>query len=121
MVDAWYNFNVFVLLELVQHTLAFCLVRPFAFITALMSFSRTSEAGPPLNRYFYPDFEEENRSDEKAASFCAITVGSMILPVVPISVARWQNLIPSFPWIAPGWRAWGAIQGKEGIKFCSAA
>ena len=19
-------------------------------------------------------------------------------------VARWQNLIPSFPWIAPGWR-----------------
>ena len=27
-------------------------------------------------------------------------------------VARWQNLIPSFPWIAPGWRAWGA-QSKE--------
>ena len=24
-------------------------------------------------------------------------------------VARLQNLIPSFPWIAPGWRAWGAI------------
>ena len=24
-----------------------------------------------------------------------------------LSVARWQNLIPSFPWIAPGWRAWG--------------
>ena len=23
------------------------------------------------------------------------------------TVARWQNLIPSFPWIAPGWRAWG--------------
>ena len=23
------------------------------------------------------------------------------------SVARWQNLIPSFPWIAPGWRMWG--------------
>ena len=22
-------------------------------------------------------------------------------------VARWQNLIPSFPWTAPGWRAWG--------------
>ena len=21
--------------------------------------------------------------------------------------ARWQNLIPSFPWIATGWRAWG--------------
>ena len=37
------------------------------------------------------------------------------------SVARWQNLIPSFPWIGPGWRAWGTIQGKEGIKFCSTA
>ena len=24
-----------------------------------------------------------------------------------IKVARWQNLIPSFPWIASGWRAWG--------------
>ena len=22
-------------------------------------------------------------------------------------VARWQNLIPSFPWIAPGWRLCG--------------
>ena len=23
------------------------------------------------------------------------------------SVARWQNLISSFPWIAPRWRVWG--------------
>ena len=29
---------------------------------------------------------------------------------VVCSVARWQNLIPSFPWIAPGWRAWGRNQ-----------
>ena len=28
-----------------------------------------------------------------------------------------QNLIPSFPWIAPP-RPPGAIQGEEGIKFC---
>ena len=28
------------------------------------------------------------------------------------NVARWQNLIPSSPWIVPGWRAWGA-QSKE--------
>ena len=26
---------------------------------------------------------------------------------VAAKVARWQNVIPSFPWIAPGWRAWG--------------
>ena len=48
------------------------LVRPFAFITALMSFSRTSEALPPmglpssiLNRYFYPDFQERGRVTKK--------------------------------------------------------
>ena len=29
-----------------------------------------------------------------------------------LQVGRWQNLIPSFPWIAPGWRAWGG-QSKE--------
>ena len=34
--------------------------------------------------------------------------------LVGAMVARWQNLIPSFPWIAPGGRA---IKGKEGIKF----
>ena len=28
-------------------------------------------------------------------------------------VARWQNLIPSFPWIAPGRRAWGRNPRKE--------
>ena len=32
-------------------------------------------------------------------------------------VARWQNLIPSFPWIVPGWRAWG----RNPRKFCSIA
>ena len=40
---------------------------------------------------------------------------------VQVSVARRQNLILSFPWIAPGWRVGGAIQGKEGIKFCRVA
>ena len=24
-----------------------------------------------------------------------------------VSAARWQTFIPSFPWIASGWRAWG--------------
>ena len=33
-----------------------------------------------------------------------------------------QNLIPSFPWIAPTPALHpGAIQGKEGIKFCHLA
>ena len=31
------------------------------------------------------------------------------------------NLIPSFPWIAPHALHPGAIQGKEGIKFCHLA
>ena len=30
--------------------------------------------------------------------------------------ATLQNLIPSFPWIAPGWRAWGR-KGSEGSNF----
>ena len=33
-------------------------------------------------------------------------------------VARWQNLIPSFPWIVPHALHPGTVQGKEGIKFC---
>ena len=32
-----------------------------------------------------------------------------------------ENLIPSFPWIAPHTLHPGAIQGKEGIKFCHLA
>ena len=35
--------------------------------------------------------------------------------------ATLQNLIPSFPWIAPHALHPGAIQGKEGIKFCHLA
>ena len=30
-----------------------------------------------------------------------------------IKVARWQYLIPSFPWIAPGWRVWGRNPSKR--------
>ena len=42
---------------------------------------------------------------------------AIALPNAPASglsncVARWQNLIPSFPWIAPGWRAWGCNPRK---------
>ena len=34
-------------------------------------------------------------------------------PVDPgAKVARWQNLIPSFPLIAPDWRAWGCNPRK---------
>ena len=39
-----------------------------------------------------------------------------VLFLIQGSVARWQNLISSFPLIVPGWRA---IQEKEGIKFCN--
>ena len=43
--------------------------------------------------------------------------GHPVLPGDPgrlpeYKVARWQNLIPSFPWIAPVWRAKG-MQSKE--------
>ena len=40
-----------------------------------------------------------------------------------VSVARWQNLIPSFPWIAPGRRAWGRnpMKGRDQILERSVA
>ena len=31
-------------------------------------------------------------------------------------VARWQNFIPSFPSIAPGWRAWGGGSNSRKAK-----
>ena len=65
-------------------------------------------------------------------AFCASSLNSVPLPVhgirtkasginrlAPrhpyrgIKVARWQNLIPSFPWIAPGWTAWGRNPRKR--------
>ena len=32
--------------------------------------------------------------------------------ILQSSVARWHNLIPSIPWIAPEWRAWGRNPGQ---------
>ena len=49
-----------------------------------------------------------------------LNVKSLDFLPIESSVASWQNLIPSFPWIALGRRAGGTIQGKEGIKFFSA-
>ena len=47
--------------------------------------------------------------------------GNRLDPVV--EVARWQNLTPSFPWIAPDWRAWGRNprKGRDQILQCSVA
>ena len=39
------------------------------------------------------------------------------LLVMVSKVARWQNLMPSFPWIVLGWRTWGRNQ----ILQCSVA
>ena len=37
---------------------------------------------------------------------------SYLRPYSVSKVARWQNLIPSFPWIAPGWRVLGGNPRK---------
>ena len=46
-----------------------------------------------------------------------------LTPLVADKVARWQNLIPSFPWIAPGWTAWGRNprKGRDQILQLSVA
>ena len=36
--------------------------------------------------------------------------GNSVEKIITLRVAIFQNVIPSFPWIAPGWRAGGAIQ-----------
>ena len=42
-----------------------------------------------------------------AAPSADVIVKDEAEPEPDAKVARWQNLIPSFPWIAPGWRVWG--------------
>ena len=51
------------------------------------------------------------------------TVLQLPMAVFLIKVARWQNWIPSFPWIAPGWRAWGRNprKGRDQILHRSGA
>ena len=43
----------------------------------------------------------------------------VVVEVVVACVARWQNLIPSFPWIAPGWRAWSQSKERKGSNFAA--
>ena len=46
--------------------------------------------------------------DARAADLLPIEVAHPLVAdgdvAVPDKVARWENLIPSFPWIVPGWR-----------------
>ena len=59
------------------------------------------------------------RSDWRNCANRLFFIGYLLLA----KVARWLNLIPSFPWIAPGWRAWGRNPRKERDEFlqCSVA
>ena len=66
------------------------------------------------------DAEEGKRSgwpDGYRQSFKIVGVWRYVLEGLWLCYATLQNLIPSFPWIAPGWRLLGAIQGEEWIKF----
>ena len=60
-------------------------------------FSRPFSAGPPCSCECWSS--TWCRPSAASCSPSCLAPGS--------KVARWQNLIPSFPWIAPGWRAWG--------------
>ena len=62
-----------------------------------------------------------NRDDERAelSAPCSKEESKRLLG----KVSRWQNLIPSFPWIVPGWRAWGRNprKGRDQILLRSVA
>ena len=40
-------------------------------------------------------------------------------PFLAAKVARWQNLIPSFPWITPGRRKWAQSKERKGSNFAA--
>ena len=79
----------------------------------------TAGIGWPRVRPLLPDLATAAILAEEGGDVVALS--ELVVLVLLDKVARWQNLIPSFPWIAPRWRAWGAVQGKEGIEFCSIA
>ena len=61
----------------------------------------------------HPSFEVHKKSSQSHSH-----------PIRALSkVARWQNWIPSCPWIAPGWRAWGhnPRKGRDQILLRSVA
>ena len=64
-----------------------------------------------------PALLEDEVDDGAAIKVILITLTVKLHCIVGIvtSVARWQNLMPSFPWIAPGWRAWGPNPRKERV------
>ena len=49
--------------------------------------------------------DRRRRRASSARSPSAVDAGTGRTPGT--KVATWQNLNPSFPWIMPGWRAWG--------------
>ena len=63
--------------------------------------------------------ERATSAHNTRAAVAAAAVAAAAVAAAAGRVARWQNLIPSLPWIAPGWRVGGQIQGMEEIKFCS--
>ena len=65
-----------------------------------------------------PEVTTESAAAADASSSTADDEWSQDQQVREAIVASRQNLIPSFPWIASGWRERGAIEGKEGMKFC---
>ena len=70
------------------------------------------------------EFEQERRERDKGKVTVIVArfLDRMCLALrasgLWLRYATLQNLIPSFPWIAPHALHPGAIQGKEGIKFC---
>ena len=73
-----------------------CLPSPSSFprgIAVPLSRNRISSSWPPRSNSF------------RWLTADPYTLPNLYPPVLA-KVARWQNLIPSFPWIAPGWSTW---------------
>ena len=64
--------------------------------------------------------DEVGAGEEGLPVYDDVVKGVGVEVAVPVSVARWQDSIPSFPWIG-AWRARGAIQGRDHILQHSVA
>ena len=68
--------------------------------------SKAATRVPCRSRRGFPSFIQSARQSVTHFRQMCISLAPDFVPTLP-SVARWQNLIPSFPTIAPGWRGRG--------------
>ena len=82
-----------------------CSISHYVFTNLMLLMHPILVSGPAIR--LSPVAEEDGGRDAQGDEQDAHHDGRDDPTAAGVKVARWQNLIPSFPWIAPGWRARG--------------